>query len=198
MPAKIFSKNVVCVVDSEILKVCVSCSCISCLGLKPDNLVEMNIASLNRVEKRIRSVFFDLTIKVGHSLVSLPALVADGLFVDVLLGANWLKAVGACLYVGQLELVVNSEKQKLKKLPDPSKDFVGSGFKMYAREMVEISPGATVLCGVAHVPVAHDELCFVNAKAGLGLLFNVFEQSNQDSVINSLSIVNKTELPITI
>ena len=64
--------------------------------------------------------------------------------------------------------------------------------------MVEISPGATILCGVIHVPVAHDELCFVNTKAGLGLLFNVFEQSNQDGVINSLSMVNKTELPITI
>ena len=46
---------------------------------------------------------------------------------------------------------------------------------MYASEMVEISPGASVLCGVVHVPVAHDELCFVNAKAGLGILFNVFE-----------------------
>ena len=73
----------------------------------------------------------------------MPALVADGLFVDVLLGANWLKAVGACLDVSRLELVVNSEKLKLKKLPNPSKDFVGSGFKMYTREMVENSPGST-------------------------------------------------------
>ena len=55
---------------------------------------------------------------------------------------------------------------------------MGSVFKKYTREMVEISPGATVLCGVVHVLVACDELCFVNAKAGLGLLFNVFEQSN--------------------
>ena len=107
----------------------------------------------------------------------MPALVADGLFVDVLLGANWLKTVGACLDVSQLELDVNSEKLKLKKLPDPSKDIEGSGFKMCASEMVEISPGATVLCGVVHVPVARDELCFVNVKSGLGLLFNVFEQS---------------------
>ena len=156
----------------------VSCSCVSCLNLQPDDQVEMNIASLSGVEKKTRSVFFDVPIEVGHSLVSLPALVADGLFVDVLLGANWLKAVGACLNVGQLELVVNSEKLKLKKLPNPSKDFVGSGFRMYASEMVEISPGATVLCGVVHVPIARDELCFVNAKAGSGLLFNVFEQSN--------------------
>ena len=70
---------------------------------------------------------------------------------------------------------------------------MGSGFKMYASEMVEISPGATVLCGLDHKPVANDELCFVNAKAGLSLLFNVLEQSNQQCIINSLSIVNKTE-----
>ena len=65
-------------------------------------------------------MFFDVPIKVGHSLVSLPTLVADGLFVDVLLGANWLKAVGACLDMGQLELIVDSEKLKLKKLTNPS------------------------------------------------------------------------------
>ena len=144
----------------------------------------MNIASLNGVEKKTRSVLFDVPIEVKHSLVSLPALVADGLFMDVLLGANWLKAVGACLDVGQLELVVDSEKLELKKIPNPSKDFLGSSFEMYTSEMVEISPGATVLCGVVHVPVACDELCFVNAKAGLGLLFNVSEQSNQDGFIN--------------
>ena len=69
---------------------------------------------------------------------------------------------------------------------------------MYTCEMVMISPGATFLCGVIHVPEAQDELCFVNTKAGLGLLFNVFERFNQDSIINSLSIVNKTELLITI
>ena len=77
----------------------VSCGCVSCLSLKPDDQVEMNIASLNGVEKKSRDVFFDVPIKVGNSLVSLPALVADGLFVDVLLDANWLEAVGACLDV---------------------------------------------------------------------------------------------------
>ena len=68
-----------------------------------------------------------------------------------------------------------------------------SGFKMYTSEMVEVSPGATVLCGIVHVLVVYDELCFVNAKAGLGLLFDVYEHFNQDGVINSLTIVNKTE-----
>ena len=45
------------------------------------------------------SMFFDVPIEAGNSLVNLPSLVADSLFVDVLLGANWLKAVGACLNV---------------------------------------------------------------------------------------------------
>ena len=59
-----------------------------------------------------------------------------------------MKAVGACLDVSWLELVVNLEKLKLKKLPHPRKDFVGSGFCIYAGEMVEISPGATVACSI--------------------------------------------------
>jgi hypothetical protein len=48
------------------------------------------------------------------------------------------------------------------------------------------------------VPITRDELCFVNAKAGLGLSFNVFKQSNKDGVINSLSITNKSESPVTV
>ena len=83
--AKIFLKNVVAVVNLGSSGVVVSCNCVSCLGLKPDDQVEMNIASTNGVEKKSRSVFFDVPIEVGSSLVSLPALVADGLFVDVIL-----------------------------------------------------------------------------------------------------------------
>ena len=85
----------------------------------------MNIASLNGVKKKSRDAFFDKPIEVGNSLVSLPALVADGLFVDVLLGANWMKAVSARLDVGQLEVIVDLEKLKLKKLPDPARTLLG-------------------------------------------------------------------------
>ena len=45
--AKIFLKNVVAVVNSGSSVVVLFCGCASCLGLKPDDLVEMNIASLN-------------------------------------------------------------------------------------------------------------------------------------------------------
>ena len=93
VPAKKFSRNVVAVVNSGSSSVVISCGCVSCLNLQLDDQVEMNIASLNGVEKKTRSVFFDVPIEVGHYLVSLLALGADGLFVDVLLGANWLKAV---------------------------------------------------------------------------------------------------------
>ena len=73
-----------------------------------------------------------------------------------------------------------------------------SGFRIYAGEKVEISPDATVVCSVVHMPITRDELCFVNTKAGSSLLFNVFKQSNKDGVINSLSITNKSELPVTV
>ena len=78
-PAKIFSKKAVAVVDSGSSGMVVSCGCVACLKLKPDNQVEMNIASLNGVEKKIRDVFFDVPIEVGKSLVNLPALGSDGL-----------------------------------------------------------------------------------------------------------------------
>ena len=60
----------------------------------------------------------------------MPSLVVDGLFVDVLLGANWMKAVGACLDINRLEMVVDKEKLRLEKLPNPFEDFVGAGFKI--------------------------------------------------------------------
>ena len=88
VPAKNFSRYVFAVVDLRNSGVVVSCSCVSCLSLKPDDQVKMNIASLNGVEKKIGSVFFDVPIEGGHFLVSLLALIADFLFVDVLLGAN--------------------------------------------------------------------------------------------------------------
>ena len=43
---------------------------------------------LDGVEKNLSNVFFDVPIEVENSLVSLPALVADSLVVDVLLGDN--------------------------------------------------------------------------------------------------------------
>ena len=64
--------------------------------------------------------------------------------------------------------------------------------------MVEISPDAIVKFGVVHVPVPKNELCFVNAKAGLGFTFDLFEESNKDGIINSLSIANKSDMLITI
>ena len=51
MPAKIFSKNIVAVVNLGSSVVVVSCGCVACLKLESDNQVEMNIASLNGVEK---------------------------------------------------------------------------------------------------------------------------------------------------
>ena len=153
MPEKIFSKHVVAVVDLGSSGVVVSCGCVACLKLEPDNQVEMNIASLNGVEKKIRDVFFDVPIEVGQSLVMLPALIADGLFVDVCLAANQTKGVGSCRDINRLEKVVYKEKLRLKKLPNPFEDFVGAGFKMYASKRGEVASGGFKVCKVVHCPV---------------------------------------------
>ena len=38
----------------------------------------------------------------------------------------------------------------------------------------------------------------MNAKVGSGFTFNLFEESNKDGIIYSLSIANKSDMPITI
>ena len=175
-----------------------SCGCVVQLGIQLDDQVEMNIASLGGLERKVREAFYYVPIEVGKSLVTLPALVAEGLFVDVLLGANWLKAVGARLNIIRLEIRVVDEKLNLKKLPDPSEDFVGSGLKIYTSECFVVAPEGITQVGVIHCPYKKHELCYVNSAAGSGLLFDVFEEANQDSQINSIRIINKTNKPITV
>ena len=68
--------------------VAVSYCYVACLKLKPDSQVEINIALLNGVDHKLRVVFFDVPIEVRNSLVSLHELIADFLFVEVLLGVN--------------------------------------------------------------------------------------------------------------
>ena len=138
------------VIDSGSSGVVVSRGCVACLGIQPDDQVEMNIASLGGLGKKVREVFYEVPIKVGKLLVTLPAPVAEGLFVDVLLGANWLKAIKARIDITRFEIRVLDEKLKLKKLLDPSEDFVGSGFKIYASECVVVAPEGVTQVGVMH------------------------------------------------
>ena len=64
-------------------------------------------------------------------MVSFSAHIADGLFVNVLLCANWVNTVSSCLDVGWLKIVVDIENPKLKNLTYPRKNFIGSNFKIY-------------------------------------------------------------------
>ena len=65
------------------------------------------------MEKKIRFFFFDVPIEVGQSLVKVPDLVADGFFVEILLGAKWIIAVGAHLDINRLKIIADKEKLRL-------------------------------------------------------------------------------------
>lgn len=67
---------------------------------------------------------------------------------DILLGANWLKAVNACLDITWLKLKVMDKIFKLEKLLDLSEDFMGSGFKIYASDCVVVSLEGVTQVGV--------------------------------------------------
>ena len=84
-PSRIFSKNVVAVVDLGSSGVVVSCVCEAFLNLKTDNQVEIHIASLYSLEGKFRDVFFDMPVEVEQSLVKLSSLVIDNLFLTFFL-----------------------------------------------------------------------------------------------------------------
>ena len=63
------------VIDHRSSGVVVSCGCVACLGVQPDDQVEMNIASLGSLKKKVREVFYDVPIEDGILLVTLTALV---------------------------------------------------------------------------------------------------------------------------
>ena len=69
---------------------------------------------------------------------------------------------------------------------------------MYTSEMVEVWLGGTIKCGIVHVPVSKNELCFENTKIGFVFIFELLKQSNKDENFNLLRILNKSILPVTI
>ena len=60
-----------------------------------------------------------------------------------------------------------------------------------------VAPEGVTQVGVILCPVEKQKLCYVNSAAGLGLLFKVFKEFNQDGQINLIHIINKTNKPIT-
>ena len=98
------------VVDPWSSGVIFSCDYVPWLGIQIDNQEEVNVALLSILEKKVREVFYDMPKEASKLKVFLPALVADNLFLDVLLVINWLKVVEAHLDVTQLKIRVNFEK----------------------------------------------------------------------------------------
>ena len=91
---------------------------------------------------------------------------------SIVLGANWLKAIVACLDVKQLGLVVGLEKLKLKKLPCKSEDFVYI-FSVYT-QVIDLQflyrcylvKGYTFPCATA------EDLLF-SSRSGLGFFWHL-------------------------
>ena len=74
---------------------------------------------------------------------------------------------------------------------------MGSGFQVYASELVMAAPKGVAQVGVILCPVQEQQLSYVNSAA-LSLLFNLFEESYQNSQLNSIHIKNKTDKLINV
>ena len=94
--------------------------------------------------------------------------------------------------------VLDKKKLLLKKLSDPSNNFIGSGFRVYSSETKLIPAGSYMPCEGIHCPVPGNMLCHLSSIIGLRVVFNLFEETNNMGQVKLVELLNKTTSPVTI
>lgn len=101
--------------------------------------------------------------EVKQSLVTLPALFVDCLFLDVLLGGNWLKAVSSRLGINRLKMVVDKISLGKKSYLALIKTLLGLSLRCIPVSVLRLLLVALQYVKIVHCPVPQDELFFFNS-----------------------------------
>ena len=92
MKALLNKQKVVAIIDTRSSGVVISKSCFRRLGLVQDGEVKFTITLATDTNWKHRKVIKEVDIEVGKSKATVPTIILEGLYFDVLLGMNWLKA----------------------------------------------------------------------------------------------------------
>ena len=113
-PAKVSNKTVSAIVDTRSTSIVISRGCFDRLGLVEDAKVLLTLSSVTNTVMAPRKVFYNVKIQVGRSVTRLPAILAKGLQLNLLLGVNWIAAAKAQININQKTLAVNGEIIQIK------------------------------------------------------------------------------------
>ena len=155
------SKRLVACIDTLLKKSCTRNSCslffyTKCRKPSP-NMVQSNLPR-----------------RFGKQMVTSPAMIAEDLFVDILLGANKNKAVGALPDKKRLKLKLRTKKLWLRSCQTNSR----CQFQSVARDCVVVTPEGIPKGDTGHVQ--RQVLGYVSSAAGKSLSLNIYEISNPD------------------
>ena len=95
-------------------------SCYNYLWMNCDEELKFTITSATDTNKKLSKVLFGVEVIVGRNLVTVPAIVLEGLHFNVLLGVSWLKEAKAKILVGEGVIEVNGERIVYKLWPKPA------------------------------------------------------------------------------
>ena len=150
VPAKVSNKTVSAIVDTGSTVIVISRRCFDRLGLVKDAEVLLTLSSVTNTVMAPQKVFYNVKIQVGRSVTRLPAIVAEGLQFDLLLGVNWIAVAKAQIDINQKMLAVNGEIIQMKTLQDPVSNLCQGITKVYSQEKVTLGGGKAGTFPVYH------------------------------------------------
>ena len=89
--AKVNSESVTAIIYLGSTGIVISKRYLTKIGVTPDAKIQLALTSIIGAFKQTREFSYELNIQVGQARVKLPAIVIEGLFVDLLLRVNWIK-----------------------------------------------------------------------------------------------------------
>ena len=78
---------------------------------------------------------------MGRNMVTVLAIVLEGLHFNVLLGVSWLKEAKAKILVGEGVIEVNKEHIVYKLWPKPASFTAEDGIRIYCDQFTILTPG---------------------------------------------------------
>jgi len=190
--ASIGEVEVVAIVDTGSSGVVVSESCVSCLNLVPNDEVEFSVTSATNSTKKLRKLFYNLSITVSNVSVKLPAIVLEGSHFDLLLGVSWIKATKAIINGENNTLCMGNTTVSCGYWPEPS-SMPLSVSTMKSNTSVNIPAGGSCSVPINHEKLKANEVYYVTYKHGHILKGSLLVSSNDQAMVPEILISNQSD-----
>ena len=123
--------------------------------------MKFTITSATNTNQKNRKIIKEFKIAIGKSKAVVPFIVLEGLYFDIQLGMNWLKATWAIIDVANGTIRVAKEKISYKAWLEPALFALKEATKTYCKELCVIPKGEQKLIEVYHGVLEKNKVVFL-------------------------------------